>query len=399
MIDVVPFLRKLASHTWRRSRVPVVAITGSVGKTTTKELVADFLGSSYRVIRSPKNYNIKGLPSVLLDIPRTATLRKALARFPLIVWRGLFPPRPDYFVLEVGTTKPGDIAESLKMFTPTVSVITTFMPAHLDQLVSIEGVEREKSQLVRALPPAGHAVLRYDDERVRALARLHTGPTTTYGFDPSADVWMERPVRCGLGLNTVLHDAEGSVQLNCPQLSNEHHLYAVMAAWCVGRIARIPREVMKEVLLATTPQAGRGSLLTLPHGVLLMDETWNANPASMRSAFDTFRKVAHDRRRVVVLGDMLELGPESPRYHQEIGREAADFAEVLIAVGDQGEHYVKGFASIKRDGFFEKFTNVEQAEAAVLAYVSPDYAVLLKGSHGVHLSKLVKSIQNANGRS
>lgn len=393
MIDIVSLLRKLAAHAWSRSRVPVVAITGSVGKTTTKELVADVLGSRHQVLRSPKNYNIKGLPSVLLDIPRTATLRKFLARLPLIIWRALRPPRPDYFVLEVGTTKPGDIAASLSMFTPTVSVITTFMPAHLEQLGSIEGIVREKSQLISALPATGHAVLRYDDERVRALARLHSGPSTTYGFDPSADVWMERPIRIGPGLSTVLHDTEGSVELNCPQLSNEHHLYAVMAAWCVGRIAGIPRELMKQLLQATVPQAGRGCLVTLPWGPLLMDETWNANPASMSAAFETFRKIAPDRRRVLILGDMLELGTESPSFHQKIGREAAEFAHALIAVGNHAEHYTNGFGSKKRDGFCQHFANVHEAESVVLEYVRPEDAVLLKGSHGVRLSKMVQSLQ------
>ena len=389
MVSVVPALRKLAGHTFRRFPVPVVAITGSVGKTTTKDLIADVLETRYRVLRSAENFNIEGIPSALLDIPFTKSLRVALTRLPVILQRTLHPPRPDYFVLEVGTTKPGDIALSVSMFVPTIAVITTFMPAHLEQLGSVEGVAREKSNLVRALPPGGHAVLRYDDKRVLALRGLHRGPDVTYGFDPRADVHADPPERTRAGLATVIHDPDSDVPLVFPHLVNTHHLYAVMAAWCVGRIANVPAPTMAAAVQRMQPLDGRGGVRTTASGLLVMDESWNANPASLSAALETFKVVSQGRRRVVILGDMLELGAESRRYHEALGRQAAASADVLVTVGLEARYFVAGFIASKAGARHFSFDNVDDAAAYVEDYVRPHDALLVKGSHGVHLERLV----------
>lgn len=344
--------------------------------------------------RTARNVNYEGIPSTLLGIRFTNTLGTFIWRLPLILWRTFIrPPRPDYFVLEVGTTKHGDIATSLRMFRPTITIITTFIPSHLEGLGSIEGIAQEKSQLISALPKSGCAVLRYDDERVRTLSLKHPGKSITYGFNEDADTWMEKPVRLDNGFKAVLHDKHGQTALQLPNLSNEHHLYAVMAAWSVGRLLGIKDNTMKKVIKDFSTRAGRGQIINGLKNTVIMDEAWNANPSSMESAFSTFNAIASNRRRVVILGDMLELGPQSVYYHRQMGRAASEFADVLIGVGERAKYYVEEFRKQKPDASTKYFPTVEESFDQTKVILKKNDAVLIKGSHGIHLDVLVDELR------
>ncbi|HET9262507.1 MAG TPA: UDP-N-acetylmuramoyl-tripeptide--D-alanyl-D-alanine ligase [Vicinamibacterales bacterium] len=390
---VVAVLRRIAAWAHRSTPPRVIAVTGSVGKSTTKDLIASVLETTYVVRRTRKNGNIAGVPAALLGLPKlTCTIRDFRRRLPMIARAAMKPPRPDYFVLEIGTTKSGHIAAALKMFTPSISVITTFVPAHLEALRSLEGVVREKGQLVSALPSTGYAVLRYDDERVRQLAGLHRGRSIFYGFDTHADVWMERPRVSDKGLSTVLHDRD-IVPLHFPMLRNTDHLYAVMAAWCVGRIAGVPSEKIRTAVEAFAPLSGRGDVVAGRRGEMIMDDSWNANPASVRSALKAFQTVSGSRRRIAVLGDMLELGADSPRFHHDIGRAAAAYVDALYGIGMHARAYVEGFQQARPGAPAAWYATVGEAIPTIQMTVQAGDAVLVKASHGVHLGRLVEALR------
>jgi UDP-N-acetylmuramoyl-tripeptide--D-alanyl-D-alanine ligase len=384
------------AHRGARRPVPIVAVTGSVGKTTAKDLIADVLETTFVVRRTRKSGNVGGVPAALLGLPKLTRSRRGLGRrIWLIARAALKPPRPDYFVLEIGAGERGRIAAALTMFTPAISVITTFAPAHLHALGSLDGVAREKGQLVSALPATGHAVLRYDDERVRALAAQNLGRSVLYGFDPRADVWMERPIATEHGLSTVLHDRGEIFPLHLALLRNEYHLYAVMAAWCVGRIAGVSSEAITKAVEAFAPLSGRGDVVTGARGEMIMDESWNANPASVRAALETFARLGGSRRRIAVLGDMLELGPDSRQFHQEIGRAAAEYSEILYAVGTEARAYCDVFQQERLGAAVAWYATVEEATEPIRAGVRPGDAVLVKASHDVHLERLVDALCTA----
>jgi UDP-N-acetylmuramoyl-tripeptide--D-alanyl-D-alanine ligase len=392
---VIALLRRVAAWAHRGRSAPVVAVTGSVGKSTTKDVIADVLETTYAVRRTRKNGNIGGVPAALLGLPKLpGTARGFGGRILRIARAAARPPRPDYFVLEIGTTKPGHIAAALTMFTPEISVITTFTAAHLEALGSLDGVVREKRALVSALSATGHAVLRYDDERVRQLAAQNRGRSVFYGFDPRANVWMECPTTTGRGLSTVLHERDEAFPLHFPRLQNTHHLYAVMAAWCVGRIAGVPTESITKAVEAFAPLSGRGDMVSGRRGEMIMDESWNANPASVRAALETFKTFSGSRRRVAVLGDMLELGSDSPRFHRNIGRLAAEHAEILYGIGTDARAYLEGFLQVRPGALVAWYATVEDAIEPIRASVRGDDAVLVKASHGVHLERLVEALRD-----
>ena len=278
------FLRPFARLAYRRRRIPVIAITGSVGKSTTTAFIARVLGTTFRVVRTPGNYtDLTGVPTTILGVGRIKTVRRYLREFPRVVFRTFVRQhRADYFVLEVAA---GGIEHQLTIFSPRLTVVTAITDAHVEMFGSVEGIIREKGRLVRALPETGHAVLCYDD-------------------------------------------------------------------------------------------------------------AFNANPASMRAALETFREVAGERRRVVVLGDMYELVEETARFHREVGQQAAAVADVLIGVGEHAHDYVREFTTMRPSVPAFHRRNVEEAFEVVRRELRPGDAVLLKASHGVELQKLIPRIRS-----
>jgi UDP-N-acetylmuramoyl-tripeptide--D-alanyl-D-alanine ligase len=388
-------LRPFARAAFRKHQTPVVAITGSVGKSTTTEFVGKVLASRLDVIRTAGNYNDStGVPTTILGVKRVKTFTRFANQLPRILYRTyVSPQRGDYFVLEVSA---GGIRQKLTMFTPSITIVTAIAPSHLEMFGSVEGIIEEKVQLVEALPETGYAVLCYDDLAVRGMAHRTRSKTVFYGFDPKADVWMDAPLRVGGGLATTLHDAQGEVRLFFPHLVNRYHLLAVMASWCVGTIAGLPRETLSAAVQDVVPRRGRGSTLEGPRGSVLFDDAFNANPASMAAAFDTFQALAGDRRRIAILGDMLEMGPDAGRYHREVGRQAVDFADVVIGVGDHARAYVSEFTAARPGAPGYHCRDIDEAFEVVKKELRSGDAVLLKGSHGIGLQDLIPRIQSLN---
>jgi UDP-N-acetylmuramoyl-tripeptide--D-alanyl-D-alanine ligase len=353
------------------------------------------LRSMSAVHATPYNSNDRyGVPRTLLDLPNIYNFSTLLAATPKILQRLIFgPPKYDFIVLEMGARLPGTLPRQLQFFRPSISVITSIAPAHLETLGSLEGVFQEKSSLVSAVGSEGHAVLCFDDPMVQRMKDLTSAPTTSYGFSPSADVWMEAPEREGSGISTTLHDSHGSVELHFPRLSNRHHLYAVMAAWSVGLITELPRDAMANAVQNFAPTHGRGRVIFGPLDSLLYDDSYNANPLSMRSAIEAFDSIAGQRRRIIILGDMLELGSAGEHLHAEIGGIAGDAGDVLFAIGAHARHYAAAFSSRKPVNKTFEFSAVEDACATIKREIRNGDAILLKGSHSTGVHKLASYLQ------
>lgn len=383
-------LRSFARAEIRRHPVPIVAITGSVGKTTTKECVAAVLETTYVTRRTIGNSNDRtGVPSTLLGIRNAFDLRRFVRSIPAIVRRILADcEQADYLVLEIGARLPGQIPKHLTVVRPTISVVTAIAPAHVETLGSIENIMLEKGSIVAALSNDGVAILSADDPRTRTMASLHKGRTLLYGFNPTADVWMDAPVRAGYGLSATLHDREGSVAMAFEHLTNRHHLQAIMAAWCVGLATKVPRDRMISVLQGYAPRLGRGTLGAGIMGTVIFDDTFNANPLSMKAALETFRDMTVERRRLVVLGDMLELGADSEQLHYEIGKETVGVADVLIGCGKCADAYLRGHRDSGGKADCVHSLSIEDAYRTLATARCEGDAIMLKGSHGSGLYRL-----------
>ena len=314
---VVPdALRALQSLAWHRRndrpRVKVIAVTGSVGKTTTKELIAAVLATKYPLLKSEGNLNSEiGMPMVILQL--TQRHRRA--------------------VLEMGMWAPGEIDLLCGIAQPAVGVVTNVGPSHLERMGSLEAIAKEKGDLPAALPADGVAVLNADDPLVAAMAARTNANVMTYGLDTDADVQaidIESHGLAGVRFTLVHGDDSAAVYSRLPGRAMVHNALAAAAvALTDGLDLEEIAAALSEAQIPTRLAAHPGV-----NGSLVIDDTYNASPASMRAALDLLGEVPG--RKFAVLGDMRELGAAEGEGHREVGRHAAGVADVIYAVGDLG---------------------------------------------------------------
>jgi UDP-N-acetylmuramoyl-tripeptide--D-alanyl-D-alanine ligase len=336
----------------------VVGVTGSTGKTSTKELIRALLQPSLRTVASRANFNTEiGLPLELLAAP----------------------PGSEVIVLEMGMRGPGQIAELAGIAEPDVGVIVSIGAVHLELLGSIEAIAGAKAELVAALPRDGVAILPADEPLLEPHRRREIR-TITFGPGGEVALLEER----GDSLTVSLPDgASTTIRVAFTQAHLRRNLLAAVAvAHALG--ARAPAR------LEFTPGAGRGAEIELGSGITLIDDSYNANPMSMRAALDHLSSVAASRtdaRRLAVLGDMLELGPDAPDFHAGIGRHAADTADVLVAVGPLAAHIAAEFP-----GERHHLPDAAAASELVPRLLRPGDVVLVKGSRGIGLQSVCEAL-------
>jgi UDP-N-acetylmuramoyl-tripeptide--D-alanyl-D-alanine ligase len=369
--DTTKALGRLAA--WHRAKftLPVVAVTGSNGKTTTKELIAAILGTRWNTLKPEGSFNNQwGLPLTLLALG------------------------PDHgaLVVELGTNQPGEIADLAALARPTVGVVTVVAPVHTEFLGSLEGVRDEKAGLVRALPPDGVAVLNADDPRVASMARDTRARVLTFGTAAGADVRVVGEVTDGpAGLAFTLEHRGASQRIVLP-LTGRHNVTNALAAAGAGLALGFSLPTIAEGLAGARPVKGRCVWRPAGH-VRILDDTYNANPASVRAALDTVAAHREGARLVVVLGDMLELGPGADDAHREIGRYAASTAGATVVVG-MGRHaaaLVEG-ARAAGAGEAQHTETFEDTVAFLLKELVPGDLVLVKGSRGMRMERIVDAL-------
>ncbi len=369
--DTTAALAALGHETRLRAEVPFVAITGSVGKTTTKEMTAALLATRGPVLKTEGNLNNRyGLPLTLLRLEERHTAG----------------------ALELGMSAPGELRALTRIAAPDVAVITRIAPVHLEFFASIDAIADAKAEILEGLRPGGSAVLNGDDPLQRARAGGH-GRVVWFGRDRRHDVSAEnwRGAASGMRFDLVIEGRKHDVGLPLAGAHFvENFLAAAAAAWALG----IRPEAMVEAALALSPARHRGELLRLGQGVLLLDDSYNSNPVAVEAALAALQ-LAGEGRRVAVLGDMLELGRGAAALHRAAGERAAGQAQLVVGVGPLATHLAEGASSHAET---RHFADAEAAAAAVAELVRPGDAVLVKASRGVRLERVVEALIERFGR-
>lgn len=308
--DTTKSLGDLARYYRQQFKIPVVAITGSAGKTTTKEMIAAVLKQRFRVLKNPKTENNQyGVPMTLLQLR----------------------PKHQAAVIEIGTNHFGEIAYLTRIAEPTVSVLTSIGASHLEHLKSLAGVFREKFDIVRYMRPSGTVVFYADDPYLRKIQdRKITQDKIAYGRGVNADIRLIKKleVRHGCVIFFV-----GKQRFILHTLAT-HNRENALAAIAVGRLLKVPAWKMAEALARWRPAPGRQRVMKVRDWTIV-DDTYNANPISFQSALDTFSRMACRGRKILVCGDMKELGAGAIDWHRRIGRLAAiSGLDIIISVGD-----------------------------------------------------------------
>jgi UDP-N-acetylmuramoyl-tripeptide--D-alanyl-D-alanine ligase len=373
--DTTRALQALAHATRKAAGTKVVAITGSAGKTTTKEVTAEFLGAKYRVIRNRGNLNNHiGLPLSLMEL--TA--------------------RPDVAVVELGMNHAGEISMLVRIAEPDVRVWTNVGEAHVGFFASIEAIADAKAEILEGATTQSVLVANADDELVTSRSKAFAGRVVTFGIDRRADVRAERVADRGIdGTTARVTTPVGAFDLETP-LIGRGNLANVLAATAVGIHFDIPLDIMAERAAALKPAQHRGDVIRLGRGVVVIDDSYNANPTATRRALDVLRLSATAGRRVAVIGEMLELGDHAEALHQQVG-EAVARADVdrLVAVGGAHARSVAAAAvaaGLPRD-CSHYFTTSGEAADAFASYVAPGDLVLVKGSRGVRTDIVVDRLK------
>ncbi len=367
--DTLAALQTLGGYWRARHELPVVGITGSVGKTSTKELVAGMLAQHMRTLKTEGNYNNEiGVPLTLLRLT----------------------PADRCAVLEMGMYALGEIARLCQLARPVIGVVTMIGPVHLERLGTLEAIVAAKQELVEALPADGYAILNRDDPRVLGMADYTDARVFTYGLDPAADLWADRVESRGLrGIALRLHHGADDMHLNVPVLGR-HSVHTVLRAAAVGLVLGLGWEAIVRGLQAPHSQL-RLVAVAGPRGSLLIDDTYNSSPESANAALTLLADL--DGRRIAVMGDMLELGPVEEDAHRLVGRRVREVADILVAVGRRAEWLAE--EALRAGMPAERVQHAPDAQAAIPlleALVGPGDVVLLKGSRGVELDHVVTAL-------
>jgi UDP-N-acetylmuramoyl-tripeptide--D-alanyl-D-alanine ligase len=358
-------LQDLARDVRRRSGARVVAITGSAGKTTTKEIAADFLSARYRVIRNKGNLNNHiGLPLSLLELRN----------------------RPEIAVVELGMNHAGEIRTLIGIAEPEVRVWTNVGDAHAGFFASSEAIADAKAEILEDARQGDVLVANANDARVMARAGRFRGQVLTFGIATAADVQAEAVEDRGLaGTSARVRTPAGAVTIST-SLLGLGNLANVLAATAVALQFNVPLADIVEHAATLAPAHHRGQLLRLPGGVTVIDDSYNSSPAALLGALDVVRAATGCARKVAVLGEMLELGAHAERLHADCGRAAAAAGlDLLIAVGGGPARTLKDSAvrhGMAADAAAYVETNAEAADL-VGRRVRPGDLVLVKGSRGI----------------
>jgi len=358
---------------WRRKlNLKVIGITGSVGKSTTKELIAEVLSRRYLTLKSPGNLNNEiGLPLTILRLSEAH----------------------ERAVLEMGFYVRGEIAFLCEIALPQVGVVTNVGTVHAERAGSQEAIAQGKSELVQALPPApqGIAILNIDDPYVREMAHKTQAKVFFYGLDPQADLWADAIYSQGLeGISFRVHYRNEILHLRVPLLGR-HSVHTALRAIAVGLNDNLTWQEIIEGLQSTPIQL-RLAVVRTEQGALILDDSYNAAPESTLAALNLLADL--DGRKIAVLGDMLELGIYETQGHELVGRRAAEVADRLITVGERGKIIA---AAARRAGMrkenIQEFMDALEAIPLLQKELHEGDIVLVKGSHGMRMDRIVSALE------
>jgi len=373
--DTTTALQALAHATRKASGTNVVAITGSAGKTTTKEVTAEFLGAKYRVIRNRGNLNNHlGLPLSLMELTT----------------------RPDVAVVELGMNHAGEISTLVRIAEPDVRVWTNVGEAHLGFFASLDAIADAKAEILEGATRESVLVANADDELVTSRSKTFAGRVVSFSVDGQADVRAAHVIDRGIdGTTARVSTPVGAFDLRTP-LVGRGNLANILAATAVGIHFDVPLDAIAARAATLTPAQHRGDVIRLGHGVVVIDDSYNANPTATRRAIDVLSVSATAGRRVAVIGEMLELGDHGEALHQQTGAAAANAdIDELVAIGGPNAVAIAVAAAVAGlpRGCVHYFKTSEDAANAFASYVAPGDLVLVKGSRGIRTDIVVDRLK------
>jgi len=394
-------LKILAQLTLWRYQPTIVGVTGSVGKTSSKEVIYTVLKDKYNVRRNIKNFNNEiGVPLTILGHDTGGRSPWRWLKIFLISFFEIFYAKkyPEILVLEMGADRLGDITYLTSFVKCDVGVVTAIgeIPVHVEFFQTADQVAKEKSNILKCLSHDGWAILNFDDSRVRTMARRTQGKVFSYGFDERANLRVthfeqhfEDFDEAGISLKV---DYQGSnVPLRLKNIYAKHQVYSVLAGMAAGLIFKMNLIEIAEALKKYESPAGR---LRLMHGIKkawLIDDTYNSSPSSALGALELLAKMPG--RKIAVLGDMLELGSFTEEAHRRVGAKVAETAEILLVVGEKSifladEARKRG---LDKEAVFH-FASSEEAGRVLQEIMREGDIVLIKGSQGTRMEKIVKEV-------
>ena len=371
--NTISALQQIARF-WRRQLkdLRLVGITGSVGKSTTKETVAEVLGVKYRTLKSPGNLNNEiGLPLSILKLDK----------------------KYERAVLEMGFYVIGEIAFLCDIAQPQIGVVTNIGTVHAERAGSQENIFLGKSELVQMLPsaPNGVAILNFDDPWVRKMEEKTHGKVFFYGLSPEADLWADQIEGLGLdGIRFRMHYGKETLHMRVPMIGR-HSIHTALRAASVGLNDGLN---WQEIITGLSHGRNQLRLVTgrTENGALILDDTYNAAPESMLAALNLLGEL--DGRKVAVLGDMLELGPYERQGHEMVGLRAAQVANVLITLGSRAHIIAEAArrAGLKPANILE-FEEIDPIVDWLKKNLTSKDSVLLKGSHGLRMDRISTALE------
>lgn len=371
--DTLKALGEIAKAWRERFSIPVVAVTGSSGKTATKEMIAAALSAVGSVCKTRGNLNnLVGLPLSLFEISETHR----------------------FGVFEIGMNAFGEIARLTEILQPTVGLITNVGPAHLEGLGDVNGVARAKGELFDGLAPSSTAIVNLDDPFV---ARLKTkAKRLTFGTKPEADIRLTGVKVQGGKMEVTIADS-GEKKNFSLSVVGDHHAKNWLAAYSVCHALGISPEDAQRGLEDFRPGKGRGEILSLDRDLVVMDDTYNANPDSMKAALSAFTQLFPRRRRIAILGQMLELGEGAPFWHEETGKIASQAGiELLIAFGGGADSMVEGFRREKKGSGAVAFADMAALTSQLSTLLKEGDALLIKGSRGTAMERVIEFLKKSH---
>ena len=403
-------LKKLAALTIVRYKPSIVGITGNVGKTSTRDAVETVLRTERKIRSSSKNFNNElGLPLTILgDWESTEG--------GLFFWCGVIIASvknlltrqkdfPEVIILEYGVDRPGDMSYLLEIAEPQIGIVTAVgeIPVHVEFFTGPEGVAKEKAKLVERVPATGFAILNADDEYVAAMKRQTRGHAITYGFGDDADMKIKNfssyldPDSGEGGITFKLSYGGNTVPVKIQGMLGKTGAYASAAAAVVGLTFGINFVKIAEHLGSYRGPAGRLRVLPGIKNTMIIDDTYNAAMKSMLQALETL-KSTKPKRAIAVLGDMLEIGKYTLEAHETVGKQAARSADMLVTVGMRGKIIAEGAAraGMQKQKIFS-FDTLDETISFLEEYMKKGDVILVKGSQGVRMEKIVKTIMMSPG--
>ncbi|HEX4227102.1 MAG TPA: UDP-N-acetylmuramoyl-tripeptide--D-alanyl-D-alanine ligase [Bryobacteraceae bacterium] len=370
--DTLAALKHIAHLARREWGGIVVGVTGSAGKTTTKDLIAALLSTRLLTAKTIGNFNNQyGLPLSLLRIPEDAKVA----------------------VIEFGMNHADEIRQLAALAEPRHGVVTNVGYAHIEAFDSIDGIALAKRELIEALPPDGTAILNTDDPRVLSFAAIHPGPVVTFGFSGSAGIRATDLQPLTEGSAFTVHGIRFKTTL-----PGRHGISNILAALAVAGVFSLNFEELVPAIAAFKPEKMRGERCVW-HGITVLNDSYNSNPEAVRCMVDVLRDEPA-RRRIAVLGEMLELGSHAEMLHRDVGRYVANAGiDVLIGIRGGSRSMVdaaKRAGSVNHAAFF--FPEPEAAGAFLHDFVQTGDAILFKGSRGTQVEKALATMKAGNSR-